>query len=123
MKSMWEIDTMSWENNSKSDADKYSDNRIIQIDEMIRKSVDNFIFETKDIFKPTLITQFDENLKFENFDHVKQNAANMNPHKNNNTFQRSASQNYDYRRPQIANNETRSLHISPNRYPLEPCYI
>jgi hypothetical protein len=80
---------------------------------MIRKSVDNFISETKDIGKYTLINQFEEAAGIEEFEHVNQNQLPVNSQKYHGTFQRSASQKYNYRKSQMKDNETRFLHISP----------
>ena len=99
--------------NSRCDNEKICNNEATQIDEMIRKSIDNFINETKDILKPSPVTQNDENAGISEFEETKKSSFPYYPQKNAGTFQRSASQKYNYKRPKMHDNESRFLHISP----------
>ena len=86
-----------------------------KIDSLLRKSIDNFIYETKDIMpnknqlKGSITKNIPDRKQRTNKKLVPTNKK-LDP---KNSFPRSASQKYNYKKTPVNDGDTRYLHVSP----------
>ena len=86
-----------------------------KIDALLRRSIDNFIYETKDLSKPRQYEKgmIQKNNKGSFNNEFDQNQPPKQYNSQGNALPRSASQKYNYKRTPANDPESRYLHISP----------